>query len=165
MRCEEVVRQLNRTSAGELPPHVHEAVHGHLAGCEACRAALAEIDALAGILAGMPSPPVPAGFTTRVMAAAAMRRKAKDVTEWSFVKWWRTVSAPIHAAAAAALIIGLSIGLAMGWSTASLPAQAGAAAQSNLLDGYQIDYFSEAPSGSLADSYLTLVAATNEGGR
>jgi hypothetical protein len=30
---------------------------------------------------------------------------------------------------------------------------------------YQIDYLGEAPSGSLTDSYLTLVSATNEGGR
>lgn len=165
MRCEEVVRQLERISTGELSPQVRRAVQGHLAGCEACRAALAEIDALAGVLAGVQSPPVPAGFAPRVMAAAAMRQDAKAVAAWSFVKWWRMTSVPIHAAAAAALIIGLSIGLAMGWATASLPARAGAAVQPNLLNGYQIDYLGEAPSGSLADSYLTLVAATNEGGR
>lgn len=106
MRCEEVAGQLKKISTGELPPQVRQAVQDHLAGCQACREALAEVDGLAAVLAGAQSPPVPAGFAPRVMAAAAMRQDAKAMAAWSFVKWWRMTSAPLHAAAAAVLIIG-----------------------------------------------------------
>jgi hypothetical protein len=81
------------------------------------------------------------------------------------MRWWRLTTAPMHAAAAAVLIIGLSLGVVMSWSSVSSSSQAQTAAQANPVDAYQIDYLGEAPSGSLADSYLTLVSATNEGGR
>ncbi|MFW6106933.1 MAG: hypothetical protein ACOC8H_02110 [bacterium] len=75
--------------------------------------------------------------------------------------------APMHAAAAAVLVIGLAVGLVMGWTTSPAgqtpPAQA--TVQADPLDAYNLDYLGDAPSGSLADSYLTLVSATDEGGR
>ena len=165
MRCEDVLKQLTAFSSGELPADVRQAVQAHLAECAACRAALAEVDALAGVLASGRTPPVPRGFAARVMMAARQRQETKPVAAWNLMRWWRLTSTPMHAAAAAVLIIGLSVGLVLGWTSATSPAQAEAAVQPDPVDAYQLDYLGEAPSGSLADSYLTLVAATNEGGR
>lgn len=164
MRCEDVLKQLTAFSSGELSANVRQAVQAHLAECAACRAALAEVDALA-VLASGRTPPVPRGFAARVMMAARQRQETKPVAAWNLMRWWRLTSTPMHAAAAAVLIIGLSVGLVLGWTSATSPAQAEAAVQPDPVDAYQLDYLGEAPSGSLADSYLTLVAATNEGGR
>ncbi len=166
MRCEDAQEQLNRFAAGDLPVADRHAVQAHLAGCPACRAALAEVDALAGVLADAASPPVPAGFASRVMAAARQRlRTGRRGASWNPLRWWRLTSTPMHAAAAAVLIIGLAIGLAMGWTAAPSPAEAETPPEPDPVDAYRLDYLGEAPSGSLADSYLTLVSATDEGGR
>jgi anti-sigma factor RsiW len=165
MHCENVQQQLKRFAVGDLPVADRQAVQAHLAECGACRARLAALDSLAGIVAGTPISPVPSGFASRVMAAARQQRESQPVAAWNLMRWWRLTTAPMHAAAAAVLIIGLSLGVVMSWSSVSSSSQAQTAAQANPVDAYQIDYLGEAPSGSLADSYLTLVSATNEGGR
>ena len=165
MHCENVQQQLNRFAAGDLPVADRQTVQAHLAECAACRAKLAEFDAVAGVVASTPTPPIPSGFTSRVMAAARQRQEAQPVAAWNLLRWWRLTSAPMHAAAAAILIVGLSVGVVLGWTFAPSAARAETAAQVDPVDVYQIDYLGEAPSGSLADSYLTLVSATNEGGR
>ena len=165
MHCENVQEHLNRFTAGDLPMADRRAVQAHLAECAACRAKLAEFDALAGVVASMPTPPIPSGFASRVMAAARKRQAGQPVAAWNLLRWWRLTSAPMHAAAAAVLIVGLTVGVALGWTSAPSAARAETVAQTDPVAVYQIDYLGEAPSGSLADSYLTLVAATDEGGR
>lgn len=165
MHCENVQQQLNRFVAGDLPVADRQAAGAHLAECAACRAKLAELDALAGVVASTPTPPIPSGFASRAIAAARQRHLAQPITAWNLLRWWRLTSAPMHAAAAAVLIVGLSVGVVLGWTSAPSAAQAETAAGVDPVDVYQIDYLGEAPSGSLADSYLTLVSATNEGGR
>jgi anti-sigma factor RsiW len=88
MHCENVQEQLNRFVAGDLPVADRQAVQAHLAECAACRAKLAELDALAGVLSDAPSPPVPAGFASGVMAAA--RQRLQDGCRgacWNPVRW------------------------------------------------------------------------------
>jgi len=165
MRCEDVQQQLKHFAAGDLPVTDRQTVQTHLNECADCRAKLTEIDALAGVLANTPTPPVPSGFASHVMAAARQRQEAQPVAAWNLLRWWRMASAPMHAAAAAVLIIGLSVGMVMGLTSGPLAAQAETPAEVDPVDVYQIDYLAEAPSGSLADSYLTLVAVTDEGGR
>ncbi|MFW6028207.1 MAG: anti-sigma factor family protein [bacterium] len=165
MHCENVQKQLNRFAAGDLPVADREAVQAHLGECAACRAKLAEIDALAGVVTSTPTPPIPPGFASRVMAAARKRQEAQPISVWNLLRWWRLASAPMHAAAAAVLIIGLTVGVVLGWTSAPSAARAETGAEVDPVDVYQIDYLGEAPSGSLADSYLTLVSATDEGGR
>ena len=165
MHCENVQEQLYRFVAGDLPVADRQAVQAHLAECAACRAKLAELDAVAGVVASTPTPPIPSGFASRVMAAARKRQEAQPVAVWNLLRWWRLTSAPMHAVAAAVLIVGLTVGVVLGWTSAPLAARADAAAEVDPVDAFQIDYLGEAPSGSLADSYLTLVSATDEGGR
>ncbi|MBN2562912.1 MAG: zf-HC2 domain-containing protein [Phycisphaerae bacterium] len=164
MNCEDVLKQLKRFSSGRLTADVREAVQMHLAECGACRAALGRIDLVAASLALVQTPPVPSGFAARVMAVARRRRQVEPVPAWDLLRWWRLTSAPMHLAAAAVLAVGLAVGLMMGWTTAPSAGQMASAAQNDPLSTYQLDVLSEAPNGSLAGSFLTLVATTNEGG-
>ncbi len=175
MRCDEVLNQLVAFSSGELPADVRQVVQAHLAECAACRAELSRLDALAGVLAGTRSPPVPAGFAARVTAAARRRQDAPSarlrqgyggqVAPWNLLRWWRLTSGPMHAAAAAVLIVGLTVGAVMGWASAPPIAPAETAAQTDPVDAYQVDFLGEAPAGSLADSYLALVSGRNGEGQ
>jgi anti-sigma factor RsiW len=164
MHCENVLTQLKALSSGQLPADVCQAMQMHLTECRACRAALGRIDPVAAALAHVQTPLVPPGFAARVMAMARRRRQAEPVPAWNLLRWWRLTSAPMHLAAAAVLVVGLTAGLVMGWTVAPSRSQVASAAQSDPLSSYQLDVLSEAPDGSLAGSYLTLVATTNEEG-
>ena len=165
MRCEEMLKRLTAFSSGELATDVHQAMRAHLAECAACRAALARVDAFAGILAGARTPPLPPGLASRVMAAARRRQAAEVSAGWNPRRWWGLTSAPMHAAAAVVLVIGLTVGVVLGSRSALSAGQAPAVAQVDPLETYSLDDLVDAPEGSLADSYLVLVSARNEGGR
>lgn len=164
MHCEDVRKQLKVFSSGQVPLDVRQRMQAHLAECAGCRTALGRIDALAGVLAGAQTPPVPDGLVGRVILAARNRRQAEPTVAWNPFRWWRVTSAPMHLAAAAVLAIGLTAGLMMGWTAASSAGGTVSAMQGDPLDVYQLDYLYEAPEGALAGNYLALVAA-NEGGR
>jgi len=165
VRCENVRQQLGPFSAGELPADDREELRDHLLECAACWAALAEMDRLGGILAGIRTPPFPGGFAARVLASARRRQESTSVLTWNRVQYWRMASVPMRAAAVAVLAVGLVVGAMMGWTAASMPGRSQATGQADPIDTYQIESLGEAPEGSLASSYLTLVSATNEGGR
>ena len=165
MRCEEVQSRLPAYSSGELPTGVREVVQTHLGGCAACQAAMAHIDALAAVLAGAQTPPVPAGFAARVMVRARSHRSAAVSAGWNPLTRWRLASAPMQAAAAAVLLVGLGAGLLMGWTfdpAVMSPGNAEITSQADTLDTYQFEYLGDAPGGSLAGSYLALVS-TDDG--
>jgi anti-sigma factor RsiW len=162
MRCQDVQNQLKSFSLGELPMDVRQTVQDHVAECDACRAELAKIDALAGVLAAAQTPPTPSGFTARVLATARQRLKTDQIEPWNLIGWWRLTSVPMHAAAAAALVIGLAVGLLMGQAAAPLAPLAADKMPSDPVDTYPLDYLGEAPGGSLADDYFALVATTME---
>ncbi len=165
MRCQDVQKQLKAFSIGALPMDVRQTVQTHVSKCAACRAKLAKIDALAGVLAAAQTPPIPAGFAARVLATARKRLESEQIATWNLIRWWRLTSVPMHAAAVAVLVIGLAIGLVMGAASAPLLAPATKNARPDPVDTYQLDYLGEAPGGSLADSYFALAATTSEGGR
>jgi anti-sigma factor RsiW len=164
MRCEYVRKQLTAFCSGELSPDVYQAVQSHLAKCLACRAALTRIDVLSGVLASAQMPPVPPGFATRIMAAVR-QQQAEHLPDWNLLRWWQLTSAPMHAAAVAVLVIGLTIGLMIGPTTSPSNGQTETSAPADPVAVYDAVYLYDAPAGSLADSYLSLVVATNEGGR
>ena len=164
MRCEEVQSRLPAYSSGELPTGVREVVQTHLGGCAACQAAMAHIDALAAVLAGAQTPPVPAGFAARVMVRARSHRSAAVSAGWNPLRWWRLGSAPMRAAAAAVLLVGLGAGLLMdrmSGPAAVSPDSAETTSQADALDTYQLEYMGDAPEGSLSDSYLSLASTGN----
>jgi anti-sigma factor RsiW len=166
MRCEEVQQQLRGFSTGELPMDVRQTVQAHLSECAACCAELAKVDALAGFLTGAQAPPVPSGFASRVLSKARQRQEANPAA-WNLMRWWRVTSAPMHAAAAAVLVIGLGTGALISWNTWQAPAAppAQAASQTDPLASYNVDYLTDAPDGSLAQTYLALVSTPAQEGK
>jgi hypothetical protein len=100
------------------------------------------------------------------MAKARERQNAETQRNVIHLGCGLRVSRPwaFKIAAAAVLVFGLAAGSYMGRSM-SRTVTAQTAVQADPLAVYNLDYLADAPSGSLADSYLTLVSATDEGGR
>jgi anti-sigma factor RsiW len=168
MRCEEAQAKLEAFVSGSLPPEERLDVTGHLRDCAACRAALARLDNLAAVLVRANEPPLPEGFTSRVMSAAVRRRAEPRTARWNPIRWWRMVSVPMRAAAAIVLVLGVAGGLVMGWDmlpNSGKGPSAGDVVQNDPLRGYNVDYLGDAPDGSLADSYLTLLTGQNGEGQ
>jgi anti-sigma factor RsiW len=163
MRCQEVIANLDAYLVGELSPAMCAEVGLHVETCNDCQRALDRTRRLASLLAETPVPPVPDHFAERVFARVKNRRVQKART-WSIRTWWLSISAPMRAAAAAVLLVGAISGMIFGWSDSRVPLdQAG---QKDVeLAGYGMDTLDDAPDGSLANSYLALLAGRNGEGR
>ena len=168
MHCEKVRQELDAYGTNELTAGAREQVENHLATCDACRQALARQRELAALLRGVPAPPVPEGLAARLMAAARERLSARErpvtahASPW---RWWTSVSVPMRLAAAAVLAISLSLGALMGRDVArGFAAAPSASAQADPTAVCNLDFLADAPSGSLAEAYLTLASARAEEG-
>ncbi len=161
MQCEDVMAKLTAYSSGSLPPDNFRIMQAHIADCPACRAALAKVDALAGILSDAQTPPVPSDFASRVVMSARRRQKAGSAANWSLRSWWRLTSPAMHVAAAAVLIVGLSMGLMMGWTAGTTIRHGSGNILSDHIDVYRFDHLSETSEGSLGGNYLTLASGAD----
>ena len=170
MRCEAVRNKLDRLSRQELAPRMRERVEAHLSQCADCRRHLAAQERLVVLLTTHPKPPaVPDGFGDHLMAAARQRQAARRPVPGSLWRLrWLSPSESVgrKAAQAVALAGGLLIGVLMGhqtWRSAhqSIPQQT---VEPDPVAIYQLDYLTDAPGGSLAQSYLTLTDAPNHNG-
>jgi anti-sigma factor RsiW len=167
MRCRKVRLTIDAYVSAGLGPRDRTAVEEHLEACDGCRQAATVARRLVALGQALPTPPVPEGFAERVMTLARRRiaRPAPAAPSWSLAAWWRMASAPVRAAAAAVLVIGLASGVLMGWSTwqaqAAPPTQT--AVQPDPLASYNVGYLTDAPEGSLAQTYLALVSSAQEG--
>lgn len=170
MRCAAVRNELDRLARQELMPRTRERIEAHLSACADCRQHLARQDRLAVLLTSLPKPPAfPEGFGDRLMASARERQAARRPVPGSlWRRRWLLLRAPVgrKAAQAAALAGGLLIGVFMGqqtWRSAhsSIPQQT---IEPDPVAVYQLDYLTDAPGGSLAQSYLTLTNAPNHNG-
>ena len=168
MLCNDVQDSLKVYIDGAMGPEQRRAVEAHLQSCANCRAALERIDRLAVVLLDAKPPPVPPGFASRVMLAAKSRKRATNVAAGNPWQWWKGISMPMRAAAAAVLIVGVSVGLLMSWAAGppiAALADRKVTAAADPLDAYNLDYLSDTPEGSIAEGYLALVWGGNEGGR
>lgn len=162
MNCQDIQSKLTNYVGGELPISERSQVEAHLRDCSLCRATLAEIDPLAAVLLRVDNPAVPFGLTTRIVAAARDRICPRPIPSWNPIAWFRLASAPMRAVASIMLIIGMALGIKLGVDTTHLGSQT-IPAQDDPLEVYQISYITDLPEGSLADSYLSLIAPVNEG--
>ena len=167
MRCENVRLKIDAYVAGELPPKAQFDFEEHLKTCEGCRHAAATVRRLTELGRTVAVPPVPEGFAQRVHALARQRAAGRaPALNWSLLAWWRMVSVPMRAAAAAVLVIGLATGVLMGWNTWQAPATP--PPQVSLVDPlapYNVVYLTDAPDGSLAQGYLALVSGAAQEGK
>jgi len=168
MRCKHVTKRLDAYATGEVSARDRVQIDSHLEGCASCRQTLADLKSMAGLLSRIATPPLPEGFASGVISAALSRRSEQRTARWNPVQWWRMVSVPMRAAAAAMLVLGVAAGLVIGWDTLSNSGKGSSAedtAQNDPLGGYNVDYLGDAPDGSLADGYLALLAGRNGEGQ
>ncbi len=166
MNCQDMQNRISDYLDGRLSRAERDLVKTHLIECPFCSAALAEVDPVANVLLRSEDPVVPPDLADNTMAAASRLVRRNQPAAWSLLSWWRLAPLSMQAAAVGVLVIGLSLGRILGKSVATSPEPATATmTQTEPIDIYQLDYLEEAPSGSLADSYLALIMASNGGGQ
>ena len=167
MRCRYVKQKLDRYIQGDLPEPMSKRVERHLHKCRDCADTLSRIKTLAGLFEDTSLPPVPAGFSERLMQRAHQRQYLQQTSEPAVIRLWEWFDRTglNKSAAAAVLVLGLAIGMLMGWDNWQSPAiQSVGKSQMAQVEPtaiYKLDYLTDAPKGSLADAYLTLLSATN----
>lgn len=169
MHCDSVRKKLDRFVRQEVAPRLRASIEGHLSECPDCRAYLARQERLAALLEDTPKPPIlPEGFGNRLMAAARQRQASRPLPGlWRRIsRQWASVPFSEHAARAAVLAAGLLVGVLMGQQTWQSVHAAGGrqTSQADLLAVYAVDSLSDAPGGSLAESYLVLTTTSNHNG-
>ena len=170
MRCKAVRNKLDRFSRQELTPRMRDRVEAHLSDCADCRRHFAAQERLAVLLTRQPKPPaVLEGFGDRLMAAARERQAGRQSMPGSLWRLrWLSPPASVGRKAAQAVAIagGLLIGVLMGQQTwrSAHSSISQHTTQPDPVAVYELDYLTDAPSGSLAQSYLTLTKAPNHNG-
>jgi len=162
MWCRRVDKRLGAYLDRELPPSKAAKVGAHLASCEACRHKYDSLRRLQALLAGLPDPAVPEDFVLRVLAQAR-----RDLRPTSLAKKPAFAMRPwpslAHAAAlAAAVFLGLYLGIASATAGSKMEATPTANSGKNLSESLYAESFDLLPEGSPAAQYLALL---NEKGR
>ena len=149
---------------------MRERVEAHLTACADCRRHLARQEGLTSLLTNLPRPPaVPERFGDRLLAAARERQAVRRPVPGSLwrLRWLAPPgSVGRKATQAVAIAGGLLIGVLMGQQTwrSAYSSIAQQAAQPDPVAVYQLDYLTDAPDGSLVQSYLALTNAQNHNG-
>ena len=165
MRCGRVRRYLNAYLDGELHAQRRSQAEAHLESCAECRAQLARLKELASLLESTSAPAAPSGFAGRVMSRAQQRlvdAASRSLPSLNPVHWWLTQSLPVRAAAAAILVVGLTLGLLMGrdtWSSAGTETAKQAGVDPAVL--YNVDRQGASQAESLPQVFLTMVSGSN----
>ena len=164
MRCKKAQRSLEAYLGGELTEKERARIERHVASCAECARALDHARQLRKTLGENMTPPLPGGFHAQVMARA---REHAGERRWSErilspFGWGPAMPVGLRAAAAAAVIVALGIGMLIGrdmWRIEQpqepRPAQV---AEADPVRLYRIDYLAEAPEGSMAGAYVSLVS-------
>ena len=160
MRCKHVTRRLDAYATGEVSARDRVRIEAHLATCESCRQALTNLERMGELLNRATVPLVPEGFADRVMTLARTRAASPVRADslWNVAAWRQALSIPVRAAAAVVLVLGLAMGILMGRGVWQSPTPATANSASDPLAAYNVDYLTDTPSGSLAESYLSLTS-------
>lgn len=163
LACIRYQKRLGAYMDGELPGRKQAAVERHLTKCVKCRVALNDLRELKPLLQTLDAPPMPADLTARILAGAydakkpATKQSIQTRAEGLALPGWLP-----KGATAAALIIGLTMGAFMGWSSfpADRPAPSRMTASAdisadNLL--YAYDAMGAAPQDSIEAAALNLL--------
>jgi len=157
MKCPDFKNEVNRYVDGEMTETARVAMQQHADDCPDCRHRLQEIHCLSTVLATDHAPDVPPGFADAVMRRARAIGKPQRVVTISFLPaWWHAMTRPARIAAAAMLAMSVGLGALMGWDTGRLQESSVGEIQTDSVVQYKLDFFEEAPAGSLAQVYLAL---------
>jgi len=159
MRCRDVQRKLDLFATEELAPWQAARIEAHLETCLECRQGLIRLGRLRSLLAASPSPPIPEGFVTRLLARAGEREAAAPPAR---LVWKRVRFA---AATAAALAAGLLVGLFLGhdtWISSAQQPRIAASQSAELLAASGFDGLVEPGGDSLTQAYLELITPARQ---
>jgi anti-sigma factor RsiW len=163
MNCKEVLFRLQAYVDDEAPAGLIREMEGHLNTCPSCRSQVERIRAVGNILDSLSVPPLPEGFSARLMAEArrmapvAEKRKSFFPLEWQPLRWLLDLSAPMRATACVAILLACLLGMFMSRELSLSGNQRTSAAGTENLEGFE--WFSPTPPASLGSAYLTLASA------
>jgi anti-sigma factor RsiW len=166
MHCGKVQQRLDLFATKELAPSMHEEIEAHLESCPECRQALARLRRLEDLLTASSAPPVPEGFSARVVARAKERQagvaRSSPMPHGSLWPAWKRLG--VSTGPAAALAVGLFVGMFMGqetWRVVDRPVPAVMAGLADPLAASGFEYLVEPGGNSLAQAYVQLTTAAD----
>jgi len=155
--CRDAQTLLEAYAEGRLEFEPGDAVGGLLQGGCPFGFALARIDSLAGLFASLADTSAPPDLARRVMAAARLQQRSAAAGDWNPWRWWQAATSPLRWASVALALAGVALGT-VARRAALAPAASVASESDGLLADHAIDYLADAPDGSLAGSYVALLA-------
>ena len=171
MNCKEILSRLHAYVDGEVPARLMREMEEHLGVCPLCRSQIERIRQVEEILDNMSVPPLPEGFSARVMAEA--RRRALPAPgkrpllglDWMPLRWFADLTIPMRLAACATVLLACLLGMFMSRDLSLSDSRRTAVVESENLDGFE--WFSPTPPTSLGSAYLTLAltAPDDQGSR
>lgn len=170
MRCDVVRKNLDRLARQELAPSEREPIEAHLSQCADCRRERDRQEQLATLLKSVPEPPaVPEGFADRLLVAVRQRQAEQQSTPASRRRvHWAVTPGVIRQKVTqlAVLAGGLLIGMLMGQQTweSIHPSSMQGARRAAPVAADELDYLTDVPGGSLAESYLMMTRVPDKNG-
>lgn len=163
MNCKKVLSRFRAYLDGELPATLMRETEEHLGSCAACRSQAERIRRMDVVLDSFTVPPLPQGFSSRVMAEA--RRRARSAPErkpfpgvaWLSLRWLAELTVPMRLAACVTVLLASLLGMFMSRDLSLSGNQRTSVAETESLDGFE--WFSPTPPTSLGSAYLTLAQA------
>lgn len=155
MKCADFRKAINRYADNEISGASGEAMRQHVETCPACRRKLAQLDQLDRLLTASPTPDIPPDLANAIMRRAR-QMGTPNLHILRIPVWWIELTLPARVAAIILLALSLSVGGLMGWDAGRTKESRVARKEKDPVAQYKLDYFEEAPAGSLAQVYLAL---------
>ena len=168
MLCKYVKQKLDRYVQGDLPDSDRKKIAQHINGCKNCADSLFRVRKFEGLFKNTPLPPIPEGFTERLIQLARQRQNLQQKSRPKVIQLleWFDQTGFKKSVAAAGVVVGLSLGLLMGLQTSMQSHKRKAANQisnnSELIDTFRLDYLTEAPENSLSRVYVQMINSANK---
>jgi anti-sigma factor RsiW len=166
VNCKKVLSTLHAYVDGEVLPKLRSEMEEHLGACSSCRTQVERIRQVDDILDGMSVPPLPQGFSARVMAKARKRvvlakeKKSLFPLDWMPLRWFADLTVPMRLAACAMVLLACLLGMFMSRDLSLSGSPQTTVVEVENLDGFE--WFSPTPPTSLGSAYLTLALTTPE---
>jgi anti-sigma factor RsiW len=165
MHCKYFEKRLEAYLDGTLEPAIRNAFEEHIKICDSCRDVLHQRRSLAILLQNTVVPPLPENLAKHLLAGAEQivrDREKSPALVFRLSPLSAFLSYPMKLPAAAALVLGLALGLLMAKDT--LPHPSGSTtvnatvSQSNIAATFKLDSLTDSPSGSLPEVYISMMS-------